>query len=225
MICAHEKIEAALDRWQESHWYLHQIEVHYHNADALRYSMNAFIRSLREVPDMVTMALQKNDGFPAWHRPVKRSLELEDQLISQIVKHRNYIVHKSMLKPGSKAYVATVRGNIIKMRFGFYVDPFEDSDAAIQRFLAISKDNPLLLQALAPDEVQVLALIREWHIDGFDSEIIEAFRNAWLRMAYYLSDVLAFLGEERFPEELPECFKDTRMYRYKKYPRLFSDTQ
>ncbi len=217
MECAHEKIEAALDRWQESHWYLHQIEQHYRDADSLRYSLNAFIRSMREIPDMVTHSLQNRGGFSEWHKPVKSNLEFNDQLISEIVRHRNHIVHRSMLKPESKAYMATIRGNTIKMQFGFYVDPFEDSDTAFQRFLSMSKDNPVLLQALAPDEVQVLALIREWHIDGFDSEIIEAFRNAWLRMAYYLSDVLAFLGGERFPEILPECFKDTRVFRYKKY--------
>jgi len=223
MDCAHKKIEAALDRWQESHWYLHQIEKHYHNADALRYSLNAFIRSMREIPDMVTMSLQNHEGFPTWHKPIKRDLENNDQLISKIVRHRNHIVHKSMLKPKSKAYMAAIRGNTIKMQFGFYVDPFEDSDAAVQRFLKNSKENPILLQTLAPDEIQVLALIRDWHIDGFESEIIESFRNAWLRIAAYLSDVLEFIGGNRFPKDPPDCFKDSRLFRYKKYPGIFSD--
>ncbi|MCF6282076.1 MAG: hypothetical protein L3J28_07675 [Candidatus Polarisedimenticolaceae bacterium] len=220
MNCAHDKIDAALDRLQESHWYLHQIELHYHDADALRYSMNAFIRSLREIPDMVTMSLQNQDGFRKWHKPLRCELELEDHLYSQVIRHRRHIVHKSMLKPESKACVATIRGHTIKMQFGFYVDPFEDSDAAIQRFLTMSKDDPILLQALAPDEVQSLALIREWHIDGFDEEIIEAFRNSWLRVTAYLSDILIKLGGEPFPEYFPECFKDSRVYRYKKYHGL-----
>ena len=218
--CAHQKIEAALDRWQESHWFLHQIEGNYHNADALRYSMNAFIRSLREIPDMVTMALQNVDGFPAWHKPIKRALEAEDCLFSQIIQRRNHIVHKSMLKPESKAFVASVRGYTIKMQFGFYIDPFEDSDQAIQRFIEKSKENSILMQVLAPDEVQVLALIREWHITGFDEEIIESFRNAWIRVTSYLSDILSFLGEERFPADLPDCFRDSRDFRYKKYHGL-----
>lgn len=217
MTCAHNKIEAALDRWQESHWHLHQIEGHYHDADALRYSMNAFIRSLREIPDMVTMELQNHDGFPAWHKPIRKALELEDQLFSQIIRHRRHIVHKSMLKPQSKAFVASIRGYTIKMQFGFYIDPFEDSDLAMQRLLKFSQNNPILMQALAPDEVQVLALIREWHLEGFDEEIIESFRNAWIRVTSYLSDVLGYLGEERFPDGLPECFKDSRDFRYKKY--------
>ena len=225
MTCAHEKIDAALDRWQESHWFLHQIEENYHDADALRYSMNAFIRSLREIPDMVTMALQNIDGFPAWHKPVRRELELEDYLFSQIIRHRRHIVHKSMLKPESKAFLASLRGYTIKMQFGFYVDPFEDSDLAIQRFIEISKKDPILMRALAPDEVQALALIREWHIEGFNEEIIKSFRNAWVRVTSYLSDTLVFLGEERFPADLPECFRDPRDFRYKKYHGLLRIVQ
>ena len=220
MACAHNKIEAALDRWQESHWYLHQIERHYHDADALRYSMNAFIRSLREIPDIVTMELQNHNDFPVWHKPVRRALELEDSLFSQIIRHRRHIVHKSMLKPESKAFIASIRGYTIKMQFGFYVDPFEDSDAAMQRFIELSQKDPILMQVLAPDEIQVLALIREWHIEGFDEEIIESFRRAWIRVTSYLSDVLSYLGETPFPEGIPECFNDPREFRYKKYHGL-----
>ncbi len=221
MHCAHQKIEAALDRWQESHWYLHQIEDHYHEADALRYSMNAFIRSFREIPDMVSMSLQNHRGFVVWHKPIKAAFEDEDPLISQIIKHRNYIVHQSILKPESKAYMATIRGYTIKIRFPFHIDPFEDSNSAIQRFLEQAKVNPSLLHILAPDEVQVLALIRDWHVKGFDSEIITVFRKAWLRMGGYLSDVLVFLGGERLSDILPECFKDLREHYYKKYHGIF----
>ena len=218
MTCAHQKIEAALDRWQESHWHLHQIEWHYHDADALRYSMNAFIRALREIPDMVNISTQNNKNFLAWHKPIRKTLEKEDHLITQIINHRNYIVHNSMLKPESKAYMASVRGYTIKMQFPFYVDPFEDSDSAVNRFIEIAKENSVLLDMLAPDDVQVLALIREWHITGFKDEIITAFRHAWLRIGEYLSDIVEFLGGERFSNTLPTCFKDPREYYYKKYP-------
>jgi hypothetical protein len=225
MTCAHQKIEAALDRWQERHWHLHQLEGHYHDADVLRYSMNAFIRALREIPDMVNMSTQNNKEFVAWHKPVRKALETEDPLIVQIIKHRRYIVHKSMLKPESKAYMAAIRGYTIKMQFRFYVDPFEDSDSAVNRFLEMTKENPVLLGMLAPDDVQVLALIREWHIEGFDKEIITVFRHAWLRIGAYLSDIIEFLGGERFPDTLPSCFKDPREHYYKKYHGLFSEAQ
>lgn len=187
--------------------------------------MNAFIRALREIPDMVNMSTQNNKEFVAWHKPIRKALETEDPLIVQIINHRRYIVHKSMLKPESKAYMAAIRGYTIKMQFPFYVDPFEDSDSAVDRFLEMTKENPVLLGMLAPDDVQVLAIIREWHIEGFDSEIIIVFRHAWLRIGEYLSDVIEFLGGERLPDNLPGCFKDPREHYYKKYHGLFSEAQ
>lgn len=223
MACHHDKINSALDRWHESHWYLHQVENNYHDADTLRYSMNAFIRSTREIPDMITMALQNQKGFPAWHRPIKKSLEKDDELFKKIIKHRNFIVHKSILVPNSKAHIAAIRGFTVKMAFQFYVDPFEHSDVAIERFCASVSDNPVLFQMLMPDEVQLLAVIREWHLDEIDSEIIVAFRNAWIRVGMYLSDVMEFLGGERFPDGLPPCFKDIRCFTYKKYPDIDLD--
>ena len=174
---------------------------------------------------MVNMSLQNNKEFVAWHKPIRKALETEDPLIVQIITHRRYVVHKSMLKPESKAYMAAIRGYTIKMQFPFYVDAFEDSDAAVERFLELAKKNSVWLGILVPDEVQALALIREWHIKGFDHEIITVFRDAWLRMGGYLSDVIQYLGGERLPEVLPECFKDPREYYYKKYHGLVSGTK
>lgn len=48
--CAHDNLELSLDRWQECHWHLHQMELHYHQPDGFRYSLNSFIRAVKEVP-------------------------------------------------------------------------------------------------------------------------------------------------------------------------------
>lgn len=220
MQCVHDKIAAALDRWQESHWFLHQVEAHYHEADTLRYSMNAFIRSVQEVPNLVTVALQNEPGFVAWHKPVKAALTKQGDLFSHIILHRNYIVHKSMMVPKSKAYMAAIRGYTVKMAFPFHVDPFDDSDEVVSRFVRMVPSNPILLGILAPDEVQQLAVIREWHLSDIDDELIQAFRNAWLRVGKYLSDVLVFLGGDTLPDTLPDCFHDHRDHQYRRYPQV-----
>ncbi len=223
MSCAHERITDALDRWQESHWHLHQVENEYHHADAFRYSVNSFIRSIREVPDLINMALQKHSGFKAWHSPIKKVLEQEDPLFSKIISHRNHIVHRSMLVPGSKAHIAAIRGFTIKMALPYKVDPFEDSDHAVERFIARARKAPSVIGFLAPDETQVLSVIREWKIDGIEEEVICAFRKAFFRVREYLSDVVEFLGGERFSSQPLKCFKDPRIYQYKKYPQLLNE--
>lgn len=182
--------------------------------------MNAFIRSVQEIPDIVSMSLQNTEGFTGWHRPVKDALEKEDVLFSKIIAHRNFIVHRSMLVPNSKASMATIRGMTVKMALPFYVDPFDDSDVVVERFCKSVPENPLLLGILAPDEIQQLAVIREWHLDGVKGELIHSFRNAWQTVGKYLSEVLVFLGGEPLPENLPVCFLDTRRFQYKKYPNV-----
>jgi hypothetical protein len=224
MPCVHDKIDAALDRWQESHWHLHQVEKNYHYADAFRYSMNSFIRSLREVPDLISMALQNISGFTKWHRPIKETLEKEDSLFRIIIEHRDFIVHRAALIPGSRAHIATIRGLVVKMALPFKVDPFEDSDNAINRFLVRAKEVPQLVQLLDPDEIQLLSVIREWKITGIDDEVITAFRKAWSRLGEYLSEVTVFLGGEPLAYKDLECFKDPRTFYYKKYPNLTDTT-
>ncbi len=221
MSSPYKQIESALDRLQESHWFLHQIETHYHNADALRFSLNAFIRSIKEVPQMVTSSLQNNSEFVEWHKPVKMKLIQDNNIISKLIGKRNHIVHKSMLKPKSKAFMATVRGKTIKMQFDFYIDPFEDSDIAFKRFLKLSNENPVLFNILAPDDTQILTLIREWRITGLDDEIMDVSRKAWLVMVKYLSEVLGFLDAKGFPRTLPDCFVNTKNFMHKRYSEKY----
>lgn len=44
--CAHSNLELSLDRWQECHWHLHQMEANYHNPEPFRYSLNSFIAAV-----------------------------------------------------------------------------------------------------------------------------------------------------------------------------------
>ena len=129
-----------------------------------------------------------------------------------IIKHRDFIVHRGALVPGSHAHIATIRGWVVKMALPFEIDPFEDSDSAMDRFLARAREIPEL--------IQLLSVIREWKITGIDDEVITAFRKAWTRVGEYLSDVIIFLGGARLAYQDPECFEDPRTFYYKKYPTI-----
>ncbi len=45
-----EAMRGSPDRFEEAHFYLHQMEVFYHEADPFRYNLDSFIRALKEVP-------------------------------------------------------------------------------------------------------------------------------------------------------------------------------
>ena len=83
-----EALWSAMDRLREAHLYLHGMEMYYHAADPFRWHLNSFLRALKEVPQLASMALQNLDGFTEWYRP-RRSALAEDSLISILSKQRD----------------------------------------------------------------------------------------------------------------------------------------
>ena len=64
--CAFAKIESALDRLAEAHFWIHMMEDHYHDADYFRWYLNAFLKAVREVPEMTQKAMTGEAGFDQW---------------------------------------------------------------------------------------------------------------------------------------------------------------
>ena len=89
--CPHAKIEPSLDRWAESHWYLHQMESNYHDPDPFRYSFNSFIRSAKEVPEILMNDLQRE---PTVRTRIAAPLENlhRSPLFATLKKRRNFLV-------------------------------------------------------------------------------------------------------------------------------------
>ena len=97
-------MRGSLDRFQEAHFYLHQMERFYHEADPFRYSLNSFIRALKEVPQLVSMELQNHAGFPTWFRKKRDELRSNDLLLF-LHDQRNFIVHRGTLLPASNGAI------------------------------------------------------------------------------------------------------------------------
>lgn len=100
----YERISAALDRFQEAHFWIHMLEAHYHQADLFRWHLNVFLKALKEVPQLVGMALQKEPGFAGWYKPARKQLT-SDPLMAALSKNRDFVVHQGMLKLGSRGAV------------------------------------------------------------------------------------------------------------------------
>jgi hypothetical protein len=197
--CVCNRLTAALDRQNEAHWQLHQLNEHYHQADAFRYSLNAFIRVIKEIPGIVQMQLQREYGFKAWFRAKLDELHA-DPLFSALSKHRDFIVHQGMLKPSSYAHIGTTRdGLTLKIGFPFPADVFEDSDDIMARFVRACQSSDLLfgLAAAHGDDSQVPCVRRAWHLAPFpDVEVRALAIRAWKVTGALLSDTLTWLGHE-----------------------------
>lgn len=211
------KIESSLDRFQEAHFWIHSIEQFYHRADPFRWHLNAFLKALKEVPQVLQMELQNEAGFPTWFR--ERSEELKtDPLIRDLSKRRDMVVHKGMLVPDSRAYLGLTEGRGLKMGVWFPVHPLENSDDAMQRYLFHAKREGDFLELLRPDDDSLPCIERQWRLQGFEEEIVDMCARAWLRIGKTLSAVVNWLGEELPPISL-NCRHSSQHVQLKVYSR------
>jgi hypothetical protein len=112
------RIDPALDRFQEAHFWIHTLEEFYHYADPFRWHLNAFLKSLKEVPQLIQMGLQNEDGFPDWFATARTGLRA-DPLMKVLFDHRDFVVHRGMLVPDSWGAIGITEGSGINLVFAF----------------------------------------------------------------------------------------------------------
>jgi len=215
-ICHLKKIEAALDRFQEAHFWIHMMEYHYHSANLFRWHLNVFLKALKEVPDLVSMALQNEPGFPQWFKEQRKSLG-SDPLIKAFSKHRDFVVHQNMLLPQSWGRIGIIQGHKFRIGMSTKIDPFEDSDSALKRYI-ISTKNFDFLGIVTPDEDSQPCVEREWRLQDFDKELVELCAQAWLRVGQTIDAVLQYQGAF-LPKFSLDCRHDDKRYKIKVYDR------
>jgi hypothetical protein len=212
----YEKISSALDRFQEAHFWIHMMEKYYHNADPFRWHLNVFLKALKEVPDLLLMAMQNEAGFPAWFREQRNQLGA-DPLIAALSKRRDLVVHRNMLVPQSRGTIGITEGRGFKAGLTAPIDPLEDSDKALLRYTVHFKDFDFL-GLVTPDEDSLPCVEREWRLPEFDEELVDLCARAWLRVGESIAAVLCWQGAEPPPLSL-NCRHDSRNVRIKVFDR------
>lgn len=179
-------LESSLDRLEEAAWFIRMMEEHYHKADRFRWSLNSFLRSLKEVLQLVTMEVQQNCQVSAWLRDEKEKLANEP-LIALLFKQRDIVVHKAMLKPASQGTVGFTRGRGLKLGFNMQIDPLADSEVAILKYIEFAAKDKDFLGILYTEEDgggEYTCVQREWRLDTFpDQEITKLAAQAWESVA------------------------------------------
>lgn len=196
MTCPHSSVAGTLDRWTECHWHIHQMEATYHEPDSFRFSLNSFIRAIKEVPQLLTMELQGHAEYKTKIKPMIQSLR-SDPLMSLLHKKRDFVVHHGKLDVLSKGSIAATEGRIIKISFGFNVAPWESTQEAYERFKEQCKNDRVWRQMAGPDCDSWPMVRREWHIQEFpDTELLELAIRAWRVVGTLLSEIVRQLGGE-----------------------------
>lgn len=192
-----KSLESSFDRLEEAAWFIRMMEEHYHKADHFRWSLNSFLRALKEVTQLVTMEVQQNAEVSEWLRAEKRAL-VQEPLVAMLFKQRDMIVHKSMLKPASKGSVGFTRGRGLKIGLGMPIDPLADSEEAILRYIHHAAKKMDFLGILYTEEDgggEYTCVHREWRLEQFpDQELTQLAAHAWIRIAKLTLDAATKLG-------------------------------
>jgi hypothetical protein len=203
------QLSAALDRHAEAHWHLHQLNENYHRADPFRWSLNSFLRALKEVPQQIQMHMQNQPGFSAWFRPHKQELE-RDPLFKLFSEHRDFVVHRGTLIPKSTVQVGVLKAGGAAIRLGvpFTSHPMEDTDHVMVRFVEMCQREPVLAGLARPQGDQLPYVHREWRLNEFpDEEIRFVVVRAWKRVGETISAVLEHRGHAPTSWDFP-CLAD-----------------
>jgi len=212
----YEKINSALDRFQEAHFWIHMMEQYYHFADPFRWHLNVFLKALKEVPQLLHMDLQNEEGFTAWFKEERAQLKA-DPLIAALSKQRDLIVHRSMLWPESWGTIGITEGRGFKAGLELPIHPLEDSDQAILRVASNTKDVDFL-GLVTPDEDSLPCVYREWRLKDFDDELIDLCAKGWLRIGELIDAVLRWQGTDP-PGLSLDCRHGSHEVRFKLYDR------
>lgn len=191
-----EKLISTYDRLQEAQWNLHQMKLYYHEADLFRFSVNSFLRVLKEVPQILRMELQNETGFKVWFNE-KSKLLFSDPLMRDFFDKRNNIVHKKMLVHKSKACVGISGGRGIKLGGSWPLNPLEDSDLGMVKYLRVISETEFdLFCILDDDEESFPCIIREWKIESFDDDLVTLCEVALKNVYDLFLDTVKWLGGE-----------------------------
>jgi len=173
------------------------MEANYHTPDLFRYSLNSFIRAVKEIPQILKMELQKHREYQREFKQLIDSLR-SNELLSILHKKRDFIVHQGMLEVFSKGYVGTTEGRGIKISITFPVTPHETTQEAYERFKDLCRKDKFIRGMAGPDCDSWPMIRREWKVTEFpDKELLELSVDAWQLVGEVMSQIVIKLGGER----------------------------
>jgi hypothetical protein len=176
----------AHDRFDEAHWFLHQMIEHYHEPALFRYSTNAFLSALKAVVEMLGKELERV-GKSTWM--TERTKELrDDQLISACLRGRDIVLHQKSLISGSRIEAGLFRGQQLKLAHRLNVR-HDATSASILEFLQSRWIGSILDEGHSAIGEQ-LGVRRMYHVAQLSEsdDVLSAAHRAWARMSILLSD-------------------------------------
>lgn len=191
------------------------MEGHYHQPEEFRYSLNSFIRVVKEVPIQLRNDLQPHREVRDKIKPLQNVVSQSD-LFRKLTKQRDFIVHRGALNPHSRGLIGTTEGSKIKFTWPFVVHPWESSDDAYERYKELCKKDALM-RSLGPDCDSAPAIWRTWLLPVFpDRDLLDVAFEAWTLLGELLSGAVEAFGGQKLDLTM-SCRHDPSLVRIKRY--------
>ncbi|MHB0805296.1 hypothetical protein [Stutzerimonas nitrititolerans] len=192
-----DSLSSSFDRIDEAAWFIRLMEENYHSANKFRWSLNSFLRTLKEIMQLVSMEVQGSKELSKLVAAKKSELS-NDPLIAFLYKQRDIVVHKEMLKPASRGSVGFTRGRGMKLGLDLPIDPLSDSREAIKKYIYFAAKDTDFMGILYTEEDgggEYTCVQRQWRLSQFpETEITELAASAWEKVAQAFFDVAGEMG-------------------------------
>lgn len=186
-----KRIDRSFDRFCEAHFWLHTMEDNYHQSDAFRWSLNAFITTIIAIPELVHKAANEAGANTPEINSIK-AIIINNNIFTKLQKYRNDIVHNQGLIIDSSGTIGLYDGRKMRLGISFPIDPSHDSYIAIINYLR-SGD---ILNLMMPDEDNYPVVYREWKSSEFEEDILTTCRKTLLILSEYIHKISQILLED-----------------------------
>ncbi|MPY21411.1 hypothetical protein [Shewanella sp. YLB-07] len=196
---------SSMDRLNEAQWYVELMQDNYHTANKFRWALTGFLRSIKEIPQIISMEVQQHAELKDWYKEVRKDIQ-NDPIVKYLSKQRDVVVHKKTLETASSATVGFVRGKQLKLGISVPINPRYDSVEGILMYIdAAARDTDFLGILYTEDDGsgERSAVIREWKLPGYeDVEVTTLCKHAWELMGKTNVALARMLGADFFEPQL-----------------------
>ena len=180
-------IPMAHDRFEEAHYFLHEMLEHYHMPVRFRFSANAFLSALKGVMAMLQTELQPIN-LSKWLQQERTSIDVSDPLLRAFHKGRDIVLHQRALFNESEVEAGLFRDRRLKLTIGFVVPTDAPTEvllhSAIEHFTGKYIDEE-------HSEIGMEVGVRRWWRDkrlSDELDVVSAAHAAWARTSELVSD-------------------------------------
>lgn len=179
------------DKLAEAHHFVHEMVDHYHEPDAFRYNLSAFLQAARNITFILQSEMSGAHGFTEFWTD-RQSQMRTDADLKLLNDSRVIVVHRSSLIPSSSMFIGHFKYGRPKAGINMPLDPMMESIAALAhgRQILESFEHPHRMWS-----GEEFGLQRKWALDAApERELVQFALSSLEKIANVFSSTHEWAG-------------------------------